>query len=148
MKIIDETFDNEKEKNIDLNFENVVNFEDVAHKVAGIDEAVDNMILKADFQQILNKLSPLEKKVVTLRYGLDDNNPKTYKEIGKELGYCTGYMRSVDLMSVRKLKYMCLFYGLEGKCMNVSEITKKLESSESTTKYYLKKCNIKYEKTK
>ncbi|PIQ73165.1 RNA polymerase subunit sigma, partial [Candidatus Roizmanbacteria bacterium CG11_big_fil_rev_8_21_14_0_20_36_8] len=47
-------------------------------------DAVSSELLKDALQDVLETLSPREKKVLIMRFGLEDGKPKTLEEVGKE----------------------------------------------------------------
>ena len=57
---------------------------------------------------MLNKLSPREKEVLILRYGLDRNGTKkTLDEIGMQYGVSRERIRQIENRAISKLKKMC-----------------------------------------
>ena len=64
----------------------------IASPVSGIiAEDTRNEVL-----QILNSLEPREKSVVVMRFGLDDDEPKTLEEIGKVFGVTRERIRQIE----------------------------------------------------
>jgi RNA polymerase primary sigma factor len=64
-----------------------------------IKEENKNIIL-----DILNTLSPKEKEVIILRFGLEDNCPKTLEEIGEVFGVTRERIRQIEEKAFRKLR--------------------------------------------
>ena len=57
---------------------------------------------------MLNQLSPKERDVLILRYGLDNNgNKKTLDEIGSQYGVSRERIRQIENRAIAKLKKLC-----------------------------------------
>jgi RNA polymerase primary sigma factor len=41
--------------------------------------------IEAKINRVLDKLSPNEQRALRLRFGLDDGNPKSFKQIGDKM---------------------------------------------------------------
>jgi len=66
----------------------------------------DNLF--ADIRKILNQLSPKERDVLIMRYGLDDNGEKkTLEEIGARYGVSRERIRQIENRAMSKLKKLC-----------------------------------------
>ncbi len=65
-----------------------------------IEEEVEKKLL---FQAML-KLSPREKKIIQLRFGLEDGNEKTQKEVADVLGISQSYISRLEKRILRRLK--------------------------------------------
>lgn len=59
---------------------------------------------KQDLLKILDTLSPVEKEIIMLRYGLDDGECKSLEEIGKRVHMGRDKVRQVEIKSMRKLR--------------------------------------------
>ena len=46
-----------------------------------------------------------EEKVIRLRYGLDDNHPRTLEEVGKEFHVTRERIRQIEAKAIRKLRH-------------------------------------------
>ena len=66
---------------------------------ACIKEDNKNMVL-----DILSTLSPREKEVMVLRFGLEDDQPKTLEEIGSVFGVTRERIRQIESKALRKLR--------------------------------------------
>ena len=62
------------------------------------------MLLKKQLNEVLNTLTDREKKVLTLRFGLDDGRSRTLEEVGKEFGVTRERIRQIEAKALRKLK--------------------------------------------
>ncbi len=61
-----------------------------------------------DIRKILNQLSPKERDVLILRYGLDNNgSKKTLDEIGSQYGVSRERIRQIENRAIAKLKKLC-----------------------------------------
>jgi RNA polymerase primary sigma factor len=52
---------------------------------------------------VLAALSERERHVLVLRYGLDDDEPKTLEEIGRRLGLTRERIRQIEVEALRRL---------------------------------------------
>ena len=50
-------------------------------------------------------LSEQEQKVLRMRFGLDDDDPKTLEEIGKVFGVTRERIRQIEAKAIRKLRH-------------------------------------------
>ena len=62
-------------------------------------------ILKEQLAEVLKTLTPREEKVLSLRFGLDDGNPKTLEEVGKEFNVTRERIRQIEAKALRKLRH-------------------------------------------
>ena len=61
-----------------------------------------------DIRKMLNQLSPKERDVLILRYGLDNNGAKkTLDEIGSQYGVSRERIRQIENRTISKLKKLC-----------------------------------------
>ena len=74
------------------------------------DSKVTNDSLLDDVQKMLNQLSPKEKDVLIMRYGLDNNGKKkTLDEIGNSYGVSRERIRQIENRAIAKLKKLYRF---------------------------------------
>ena len=72
------------------------------------DTKVSQENLFEDIQKMLNQLSPKERDVLIMRYGLDDDgNRKTLEEIGSRYGVSRERIRQIENRAISKLKKLC-----------------------------------------
>lgn len=62
-------------------------------------------LLRESLEEILHELSPREEKVIRLRYGLDDNRPRTLEEVGKEFNVTRERIRQIEAKALKKLSH-------------------------------------------
>ena len=67
------------------------------------DEQVELSLRSQALQQALAALSERERHVLVLRYGLDDDEPKTLEEIGRRLGLTRERIRQIEVEALRRL---------------------------------------------
>ena len=81
----------------------------IEDRVAYIDNDLDNAILKCDLKYLLEKSNLTEKEIniLTLRYGLDGNNPLTLTEIGNIYGVGRNYIGQVEKRVISKIRRRC-----------------------------------------
>ena len=64
--------------------------------------------LLSDVKRMLNQLSPKERDVLIMRYGLDgDGTKKTLEEIGSTYGVSRERIRQIENRAISKLKKLC-----------------------------------------
>ena len=72
------------------------------------DGRVSQENLFEDIRKMLNQLSPKERDVLILRYGLDNNGTKkTLDEIGSQYGVSRERIRQIENRAIAKLKKLC-----------------------------------------
>jgi len=68
-------------------------------------EAVTFGLLQDQLQAVLKTLSEREAKVVALRFGLTDGQPKTLDEIGRKIGLTRERIRQIEARTMSKLRH-------------------------------------------
>ncbi len=66
---------------------------------------VTRELLKDSLQEVLETLSPRERKVLVMRFGLDGSKPKTLEEVGREFDVTRERIRQIEAKALRKLKH-------------------------------------------
>ena len=69
-----------------------------------VDAAAYSMLQK-QLREVLDTLSEREKKVLILRFGLDDGRPRTLEEVGKEFNVTRERIRQIEAKALRKLRH-------------------------------------------
>ena len=62
------------------------------------------MILREEIEEALGTLSDRERSVLELRFGLDDDRPRTLDEVGKGFGVTRERIRQIEANALRKLR--------------------------------------------
>ena len=62
-------------------------------------------LLKEKLYSILGDLNDREERVIRLRYGLDDNRPRTLEEVGKEFNLTRERIRQIEAKALKKLRH-------------------------------------------
>ena len=68
------------------------------------EEHVEKSMLRDDLENVINSLSPRERDVVRMRYGLDDGRIKTLEEIGQIFSVTRERVRQIEAKAIRKLR--------------------------------------------
>ncbi len=68
-------------------------------------DAASMSLLKEQLAEVLQTLTPREAKVLSLRFGLEDGNPKTLEEVGKEFNVTRERIRQIEAKALRKLRH-------------------------------------------
>jgi RNA polymerase primary sigma factor len=68
-------------------------------------DKVSQELLKDALHDVLETLSPRERKVLVMRFGLEDGKPKTLEEVGKEFRVTRERIRQIEAKAIRKLKH-------------------------------------------
>ncbi len=63
------------------------------------------VMLKEQIHDLLDTLKEREKRVLVLRFGIDDDRPRTLEEVGKELKVTRERIRQIEDKALRKLKF-------------------------------------------
>lgn len=74
--------------------------------------------LKNQMHDILNSLQDREKRVLALRFGLEDGVTRTLEEVGKEFGVTRERIRQIEAKALKKLKDKSLQKKLESYISN------------------------------
>jgi len=77
----------------------------IDENIPDMDEAATRIVLRAEVDGVLNTLTPRERRVVELRFGLDGDRLYTLSEIGAELGVTRERIRQIETKALRKLRH-------------------------------------------
>jgi RNA polymerase primary sigma factor len=68
-------------------------------------EAASVMLLKEKMADVLKNLTDRERKVLVLRFGLEDGHQRTLEEVGQEFGVTRERIRQIEAKALRKLRH-------------------------------------------
>ena len=68
-------------------------------------EAASFSLLKEQLRSVLDTLTPREKKVLELRFGILDGRTRTLEEVGKEFNVTRERIRQIEAKALRKLRH-------------------------------------------
>jgi len=67
--------------------------------------AASYMLLRDQLDNVLDTLTDREKRVLELRFGIEDGRPRTLEEVGKEFGVTRERIRQIEAKALRKLRH-------------------------------------------
>ncbi len=67
-------------------------------------EAIDRALLQGELHDLLAKLAPRERQVLSWRFGLTNGRDCTLREIGNRLGLTRERIRQIEAVALRKLR--------------------------------------------
>jgi RNA polymerase primary sigma factor len=73
--------------------------------VPGPVDQASRQLLKEQMQDVLDGLSDRERKVLELRFGLQDGRTRTLEEVGQEFGVTRERIRQIEAKALRKLRH-------------------------------------------
>jgi DNA-binding CsgD family transcriptional regulator len=62
-------------------------------------------MLKEQMEDVLGTLSPREREVLTMRFGLEDGRGRTLEDVGNQLGVSRERVRQIEAKALRKLRH-------------------------------------------
>lgn len=68
-------------------------------------DAASFALLKEQLEDVLETLTPREKKVLRLRFGIDDGRARTLEEVGQVFGVTRERIRQIEAKALRKLRH-------------------------------------------
>jgi len=83
------------------------------HAVVSPDHFYDESIRREYLEGWLRYLNPNEGKVITMRFGLNNEDPKTLESIGKEFDVTRERVRQIETQALIKLKQISTRHQIE-----------------------------------
>jgi RNA polymerase primary sigma factor len=68
-------------------------------------DAASYQLLKELVEDVLDTLNPRERRVLQLRFGLEDGRSRTLEEVGREFGVTRERIRQIEAKALRKLRH-------------------------------------------
>ena len=68
-------------------------------------DATSYQLLKEQIDEVLDSLNEREKRVLQLRFGLEDRRRRTLEEVGREFGVTRERIRQIEAKALRKLRH-------------------------------------------
>jgi len=68
-------------------------------------DAASHQLLKEQVIDVLGSLTPRERKVLELRFGLEDGRSRTLEEVGREFAVTRERIRQIEAKALRKLRH-------------------------------------------
>ena len=68
-------------------------------------DAASMSMLKEQLDKVLEGLADRERRVIRLRFGLDDGHPRTLEEVGREFGVTRERIRQIESKTLAKLRH-------------------------------------------
>ena len=68
-------------------------------------DAASFSMLQEQLGKVLDGLAERERKVISLRFGLEDGHPRTLEEVGREFGVTRERIRQIENKAIRKLRH-------------------------------------------
>ena len=68
-------------------------------------DAASKQLLKEQIDDVLSSLTPRERRVLQLRFGLEDGRSRTLEEVGKEFSVTRERIRQIEAKALRKLRH-------------------------------------------
>jgi len=68
-------------------------------------DSASKQLLKEQIDEVLSTLTPREKRVLQLRFGLEDGRPRTLEEVGLEFSVTRERIRQIEAKALRKMRH-------------------------------------------
>ena len=62
-------------------------------------------MIRSALYDVMSDLTDREETVLRLRYGIDDNKPRTLEEVGKVFDVTRERIRQIEAKAIRKLRH-------------------------------------------
>lgn len=77
-------------------------------------DVASHQLLKIQIAEALEKLSERERRIIVLRFGLEDGKFRTLEEVGREFGITRERIRQIEAKALRKLRHPSYSRQLRG----------------------------------
>lgn len=77
------------------------------------DVSVGKQLMRQHVRNLLHVLTPKERRIIRLRFGIGDGIPRTLSEIGLVFGFSKERVRQLEQRALHKLKQCLSSHGLE-----------------------------------
>lgn len=77
-------------------------------------------LMHSEMLEVMDGLKAKEKAVITMRYGLDGNEPMTLSAIGASLGYTKEGIRQIEKVAIKKLRKAFEEYEYLDACLEMA----------------------------
>ena len=77
------------------------------------DVSVAKQLMRQHVRNLLHVLTPKERRIIRLRFGIQDGKQRTLSEIGVVFGLSKERVRQLELRALHKLKNCLTSHGLE-----------------------------------
>ena len=96
-----------------ISFETPIGEEEEAHlgdfiedkAVASPSETAIRMSLQENVASLLKHLNPREERIIRMRFGFEDDNPRTLEEVGQTFAVTRERIRQIEAKALRKLRH-------------------------------------------
>src|SRR5690348_18384492 len=96
-----------------ISFETPIGEEEEAHlgdfiedkAVASPSETAIRMSLQENVASLLKHLNPREERIIRMRFGFEDGNPRTLEEVGQTFAVTRERIRQIEAKALRKLRH-------------------------------------------
>ena len=68
-------------------------------------DSASRNLLKEQIEYVLSSINPREKRILQLRFGLEDGRSRTLEEVGKEFNVTRERIRQIEAKAIRKLRH-------------------------------------------
>jgi RNA polymerase primary sigma factor len=68
-------------------------------------DAASHQLLREQMEDVLQSLTPRERRVLQLRFGLHDGRQRTLEEVGREFGVTRERIRQIEAKALRKMRH-------------------------------------------
>ncbi len=82
---------------------NPLTYEDILYSETDLAEETDLKLQKQKLYRYMDLLDERQKKIITLRYGLDGGKPLAQREVAERLGISRSYVSRIEKAAVDRL---------------------------------------------